>query len=44
LMKFEHEAPGCTWMADQLMKRSLGFQICEFLYLLQEFDLNWRKI
>jgi hypothetical protein len=25
-MKFEHEAPDCTWMADQLMKRSSGFK------------------
>jgi hypothetical protein len=44
LMKFEQEAPVCTWMADQLMKRSLGFHICEFLDLLLEFDLNWLKI
>jgi hypothetical protein len=39
-MKFEHEAPDCTWVADQLMKVSLGFQICDFLDLFQEFDLN----
>jgi hypothetical protein len=25
-MKFEHEAPDCTWMVDQLMKRSSGFK------------------
>jgi hypothetical protein len=39
-MTFEQEAPVCTWMAYQLMKRSLGFQIYEFLDLLQKFDLN----
>jgi hypothetical protein len=39
-MTFEQEAPVCTWMVDQLMKRNLGFQIYEFLDLLQEFDLN----
>jgi hypothetical protein len=33
-MTFVQEAPVCTWMADQLMKRSLGFQSCEFLDLL----------
>jgi hypothetical protein len=40
LMTFEQEAPICTWMADQLVKRSLEFQICEFLDLLQKFELN----
>jgi hypothetical protein len=39
-MTFEQEALVCTWIVDQLVKRSLGFQICEFLDLLQEFDLN----
>jgi hypothetical protein len=41
LMKFEQEAPICTWMTDQLMKRSLEFQIGEFIVLPQEFDLNF---
>jgi hypothetical protein len=39
-MAFEQEALVYIWMADQLMKRSLGFQICDFLDLLQELDLN----
>jgi hypothetical protein len=39
-MSFEPEALVCTWMADQLMKRSLGFSIYEFLNLLQELGLN----
>jgi hypothetical protein len=39
-MTFEQEALVCTWMADQLMKRSLEIQICEFFDLLQEFDLK----
>jgi hypothetical protein len=39
-MAFEPEALVCTWMTDQLMKRSLGFLICEFLDLLQELGLN----
>jgi hypothetical protein len=39
-MTFEQEALVCTWMADQLMKRTLGFLIREFLDLLQELDLN----
>jgi hypothetical protein len=41
LMSFEQEALVCTWMADQLMRRSLEFQICEFTDLLLEFDLNF---
>jgi hypothetical protein len=40
LMKFEQESPDCTWMTDQLMKRNLEIQICEFHDLLQEFDSN----
>jgi hypothetical protein len=32
-MKFEQEAHVCTWMTDQLMKRDLKIQICEFFYL-----------
>jgi hypothetical protein len=39
-MKFEQEAPDCTWMTNHLMKRNLKFQICEFLDLLQKFDSN----
>jgi hypothetical protein len=39
-MTFEQETLVCTRMADQLMNRSSGFQICEFLDLLREFDLN----
>jgi hypothetical protein len=39
LIKFE-QAHVCTWMIDQLMKRNLKIQICEFLDLLQEFDSN----
>jgi hypothetical protein len=39
-MNFEQGAPDCTWMIDQFMKRNLETQICEFLDLLQEFDLN----
>jgi hypothetical protein len=42
-MNFEQGAPICTWIINQLMKRSLVFQICEFLDLLQEFDLNRLK-
>jgi hypothetical protein len=34
LMKFEQEAPVCIWMIDQLMKRNLEIQLCEFLELL----------
>jgi hypothetical protein len=34
LVKFEHVALDCTGMVDQLMERSLGFQICEFIDLL----------
>jgi hypothetical protein len=41
LVKFEHVALDCTGMVDQLMERSLGFQICEFIDLLQEFDSNF---
>jgi hypothetical protein len=41
LMKFEQEVPICTSMADQLMKRNLETQNCEFLDLVQEVDLNW---
>jgi hypothetical protein len=40
LMRFEQEAPVCTWMIDQLMKKNLEIQNCEFLDLLQEFDSN----
>jgi hypothetical protein len=32
-MAFEQEAMVCTWMADQLMKRSLEFPIFEVLDL-----------
>jgi hypothetical protein len=41
LMKFEQVALDCIGMVDQLMKRSLGFQICEFIDMLQEFDSNF---
>jgi hypothetical protein len=41
LIKFEQEAPDCTWMIDQLMKRSLKLQICGIIGLLREFDLNF---
>jgi hypothetical protein len=41
LITFEQEAPVCRWMPDQLMRRSLEFQICEFMDLLLEFDLNF---
>jgi hypothetical protein len=34
LMKFEQEAPVWIWMAEQLMKRNLEFQLSEFLDLL----------
>jgi hypothetical protein len=34
LVKFEQVALDCTRIADQLTKRSLGFQICEFIDLL----------
>jgi hypothetical protein len=30
LMKFKQEAPICTWMSDQLMKKNLEIQICKF--------------
>jgi hypothetical protein len=40
-MTFEQEAPVCTWLIEQLMKRSLGFQIGEFIDLLREIDLNF---
>jgi hypothetical protein len=40
-MKFEKEAPVCTWLTDQLMKRNLEFQISDFIGLLREFDLNF---
>jgi hypothetical protein len=40
MMAFEQEAPVYIWMANQLIKRSLGFQVYEFLDLLQELDLN----
>jgi hypothetical protein len=39
LIKIEQEAPVCTWMIDQLMKK-LEIKISEFLDLLQEFDSN----
>jgi hypothetical protein len=41
LVKFEQVALDCARMADQLTNRSLGFQICEFIDLLREFDLNF---
>jgi hypothetical protein len=31
----------CTWMTKTLMKISLEFQICEFVDLLLQFDLNF---
>jgi hypothetical protein len=30
LIKFEQGAHVCTWITDQLMKRKIEFQICEF--------------
>jgi hypothetical protein len=41
LVKIEQVALDCTRMANQLTKRSLGFQICDVIDLLQEFDLNF---
>jgi hypothetical protein len=40
LMKFEQEAPDCTWMTHKLMKRIWSFRLVNFLDLLQELDLN----
>jgi hypothetical protein len=39
-MKFGENDPDCTWMTNQLMRNNLGVQICEFIDLLPEFDLN----
>jgi hypothetical protein len=30
LIKFEQGAHVCNWITDQLMKRKIEFQICEF--------------
>jgi hypothetical protein len=30
LKNFEQEAPICTWIIVQILKRNLEFQICEF--------------
>jgi hypothetical protein len=38
LMKFEQEAPYCTWMIDQLMKRIWNFKFG--ISLLSFKDLN----
>jgi hypothetical protein len=40
LMKLEQGSTVCTWMTHQLMKRNLEIQICVFIDLLREFDLN----
>jgi hypothetical protein len=40
-MAFGQEALVYTWIADQLMRRSLEFQICKFMDLPLEFDLNF---
>jgi hypothetical protein len=39
-MKFEQEAPDCTWMTNQLMRMNLEIQMCVFLALFQEFGLH----
>jgi hypothetical protein len=38
-MKFEYEAPDCTWMTFPHMQGVQNFKICEFMDLLREFDL-----
>jgi hypothetical protein len=39
-MKFEQEAPDCTWMTNQLMRKNLEIQMYVFLILFQEFGLH----
>jgi hypothetical protein len=41
LMKFRENDPDCTWMTSKLMRKNLEIQICVFLALFQEFDLNF---
>jgi hypothetical protein len=41
LVRFELEVPVCTWMTFQLTKGVWKIQICEFMDLLREFDLNF---
>jgi hypothetical protein len=35
-MKFEQEAPNCTWMTHQLTKQNLEIQTMSFLLALED--------
>jgi hypothetical protein len=39
-VKYEQEAPDCTWKTHKFMKRNLEIQTRSFLFALKDLNLN----